>query len=183
MAYGYNTFTGAITGKVNLYDCNNAEFRSTINSTPNYPQRLIDCLFNTGTVTMAGVTPVAISVNGTSYKQLKARTPTLTDVTYIHVDGGVMIGAVTEILVGGGDGTNPVWTTATGTGAPVRATQPILDTPTIGTATFTSLKHTNIQILGAQVATLGLNAKTDANKITDIIAALRSHGIIGPNAV
>jgi hypothetical protein len=30
-------------------------------------------------------------------------------------------GATTEILVGGGAGSAPVWTTATGTGAPVRA--------------------------------------------------------------
>jgi hypothetical protein len=35
-------------------------------------------------------------------------------------------GATTEILVGGGAGSAPVWTTATGTGAPVRATAPTL---------------------------------------------------------
>lgn len=60
-------------------------------------------------------------------------------------DGGLLVGAgtgavevvtpgaTTEILVGGGAGTNPVWTTATGSGAPVRATSPVLVTPTLGT--------------------------------------------------
>ena len=41
-------------------------------------------------------------------------------------------GATTEILVGGGAAA-PVWTTATGTGAPVRATSPTLVTPALGT--------------------------------------------------
>jgi len=35
-------------------------------------------------------------------------------------------GATTEILVGGGAGTDPVWTAATGTGAPVRAVGPTI---------------------------------------------------------
>ncbi len=39
-------------------------------------------------------------------------------------------GATTTIAVGGGVGTAPAWTTATGTGAPVRATSPALVTPT-----------------------------------------------------
>lgn len=42
-------------------------------------------------------------------------------------------GATTEILVGGGAAALPVWTTATGTGAPVRATSPALVTPALGT--------------------------------------------------
>jgi hypothetical protein len=48
-------------------------------------------------------------------------------------------GATTEILVGGGASALPVWTTAQGTGAPVRATSPTLTTPNIGVATGTSL--------------------------------------------
>jgi len=63
-------------------------------------------------------------------------------------DGGVVVGnatgavecdaagATTEILVGGGASTKPVWTTATGSGAPVRATSPTLVTPNIGAATL-----------------------------------------------
>ena len=42
-------------------------------------------------------------------------------------------GAVTEMPVGGGATLGPVWTEATGTGAPVRATSPTLVTPALGT--------------------------------------------------
>lgn len=46
-------------------------------------------------------------------------------------------GATTEVLVGGGASALPVWTTATGSGAPVRATSPTLTTPVISTITNT----------------------------------------------
>lgn len=42
-------------------------------------------------------------------------------------------GATTEILVGGGASALPAWTTATGSGSPVRATSPTLVTPALGT--------------------------------------------------
>lgn len=48
-------------------------------------------------------------------------------------------GATTEVLVGGGASALPAWTTATGSGAPVRADTPTLITPVIGAATGTSL--------------------------------------------
>lgn len=38
------------------------------------------------------------------------------------------------------------------------------------------------KVVGAQVAALGLDAKSDTAKITDIIAALRAHGLLGPDA-
>jgi hypothetical protein len=38
------------------------------------------------------------------------------------------------------------------------------------------------QVVGAQVATIGFDAKTDTAKITDLIALLRSHGLAGPDA-
>jgi hypothetical protein len=44
------------------------------------------------------------------------------------------------------------------------------------------VKVSTVKVLGAQVAAIGLDAKADAAKITDIITALRAHGIIGPNA-
>jgi hypothetical protein len=75
-------------------------------------------------------------------------------------DGGLLVGAAagpvevvapgatTEILVGGGAGTNPVWTTVTGTGAPVKATSPTLVTPLLGTPTSGDLTNcTAVQIV------------------------------------
>jgi len=78
-----------------------------------------------------GGTDVAVADGGTGVSTL--------------ADGGIVIGngtsavevvtpgATTEILVGGGAATKPVWTTATGTGAPVRAISPALVTPALGT--------------------------------------------------
>lgn len=37
-------------------------------------------------------------------------------------------------------------------------------------------------VVGTQVPAIGLDAKTDSEKITAIIAALRAHGLMGPNA-
>lgn len=52
----------------------------------------------------------------------------------------VNVGATTAILVGGGASALPVWVTATGTGAPVRASSPtLLGTPTLpATVNYTS---------------------------------------------
>lgn len=61
--------------------------------------------------------------------------------TSANVVGSLAVGAATEILVGGGAGTVPVWTTATGSGAPVRATSPTLTTPLLGTPTSGALTN------------------------------------------
>lgn len=57
-------------------------------------------------------------------------------------------GATTEILVGGGASALPVWTPATGSGAPVRATSPTLVTPVLGAATATSITSTDYLVTG-----------------------------------
>jgi hypothetical protein len=50
-------------------------------------------------------------------------------------------GLTTQVLVGGGTTALPVWTVATGTGAPVRATSPTLVTPILGTPTSGTLTN------------------------------------------
>lgn len=69
-------------------------------------------------------------------------------------------GATTEILVGGGAAALPVWTAATGSGAPVRANSPTLVTPSLGTPASITLTNatglpvaTGITGLGTGVAT------------------------------
>lgn len=52
-------------------------------------------------------------------------------------------GATTDILVGGGASALPVWTAASGSGSPVRATSPSLTTPTIASFTNATHDHTN----------------------------------------
>lgn len=85
-------------------------------------------------------------------------------------------GATTEILVGGGASALPVWTTATGSGAPVRATSPVLVTPTLGAATATSINGNTFTtgtytLTGAASKTLTFNhsltlAGTDGTTMT-----------------
>lgn len=75
-------------------------------------------------------------------------------------------GATTEILVGGGAAALPVWTAATGSGAPVRATSPTLVTPksstTIGVGNATpSASGAGVSFPATQ------SASTDANTLDD----------------
>jgi hypothetical protein len=64
--------------------------------------------------------------------------------------------ATTEILVGGGAAALPVWTTATGSGAPVRATSPALTTPALGTPTAGVLTScTGLPLTTGVTGTLG----------------------------
>jgi hypothetical protein len=88
---------------------------------------------NAGEIT--GITDIVVADGGTGVSTL--------------ADGGLLVGAAaaaieviatpadgTAILVSGASsGANPVWTTATGSGAPVRATSPTLVTPLLGTPT------------------------------------------------
>jgi len=83
-------------------------------------------------------------------------------------------GATTELLVGGGASALPVWTTATGSGAPVRATSPTLVTPILGTPTSATLTNatglpisTGVSGLGTGVATL-LATPSSANLATAV---------------
>lgn len=71
-------------------------------------------------------------------------------------------GATTEILVGGGASALPVWTTATGSGAPVRATSPALVTPSLGTPTSGNLGScTNYQAANLSGIVPGANGGTN----------------------
>lgn len=84
------------------------------------------------TTQVTGTLPVTNGGTGratstTAYGLLAAGT------TATGVQQTLAAGATTTILVGGGTSALPVWTTATGSGAPVRATSPTLVTPALGT--------------------------------------------------
>jgi hypothetical protein len=91
-----------------------------------------------GSVT--GITDITVADGGTgrstgttAYALLAAGT------TATGAQQTLAAGATTEVLIGGGASALPVWTTATGTGAPVRATSPSLVTPVLGTPTSGTL--------------------------------------------
>ena len=71
-------------------------------------------------------------------------------------------GATTSILVGGGAGA-PVWTIATGTGAPVRENTPTLIAPILGAATASSINAaTGTLTIGVQTINLAAGAGTNS---------------------
>jgi hypothetical protein len=164
-SYGFNEFVGTISGITAFYNCHDSDFYCTINTVPEFENRFSHCTFagSVSIIPQVGASSAITYVDGVSYKQLKARTPTLTGVTLSHIDGGVMLGATTEILVGGGDGTNPVWTTATGTGAPARADNPTFTTPVLGAATATSVEATTFDtgVVAAKVTLSGTTLAAD----------------------
>jgi len=79
-------------------------------------------------------------------------------------------GATTEILVGGGAAALPVWTTATGSGSPVRATSPTLVTPALGTPS--ALVGTNISGTAAGLTAGIASTVTVADESSDTTSFL-----------
>ena len=78
-------------------------------------------------------------------------------------------GATTEVLVWGGASALPVWTTATGSGAPVRATSPSLVTPALGTPA--SGVMTNVTGTATGLTSGITNALKSATTTVDVSAA------------
>ena len=118
-----------------------------------------DKLFGAGTPTTAEMTaavgtntPITVAQGGTGAATLAGGGLVVGNVA--GVVEVVAAGATTEILVGGGAATKPVWTTATGTGAPVRA----------GTPVFT----TGIAVGGATAGTGGVAFPSTAVAVADI---------------
>lgn len=110
-SYGYNKFSGAITGIVSLYNCNESEFNCVINTTQWFENRFINCTFTgAGAITFApqgGASSSLIYLDATSYKSLVAKTPTLTGATYSYLEGGAAYPASAnsnDFLVGDGAG-------------------------------------------------------------------------------
>jgi hypothetical protein len=116
-ATNYATWTVAGDGALTITTVDNAAAQGHINFTPDG---------NVGIKTAAPGVELdvtgAIRASGTVVGATYTADASITDAELQTLDDG----ATTEILVGGGAGSAPVWTTATGTGAPVRAGSPAL---------------------------------------------------------
>lgn len=120
-----------LTARADIYDQNRPITATDITDTGLTASKPVFTDANK-TLTSTGTVPVDQGGTGratstTAYGLIAAGT------TATGAHQTVAAGATTEILVGGGAAALPVWTTATGTGAPVRATSPNLVTPTMTT--------------------------------------------------
>lgn len=126
---------------------------------------------NGGTGRITGTTAYSLIATGT--------TATGTNQTLAN-------GATTEILVGGGAAALPVWTTATGTGAPVRATSPTFVTPILGTPTSGTLTNaTGLPIAGLVASTttaLGVGS-VELGHATDTTLTRSAAGVLAVEGV
>jgi hypothetical protein len=142
--------------------------------------------FGTAGLTLA--TPLTVANGGTgratsttAYGLIAAGT------TATGVHQTLPAGATTEILVGGGASALPEWTTATGSGAPVRATTPTLVTPILGTPTSGTLTNctglpvsTGVSGLGAGIADF-LVTPSSANLATAVTDETGSGALVFAN--
>lgn len=107
--------------------------------------RTISLPATTGTVYVSSGTDVSVADGGTGRSTgTTAYSLVATGTTATGAQQTLANGATTQILVGGGAAALPVWTTAQGSGAPVRATSPTLTTPDLGVATATSINKLTI---------------------------------------
>jgi hypothetical protein len=92
--YGYNKFTGAITGIVSLYNCWDTEFACSMTTTPYFENRINNCRFTAGTISIIPKVPSSSAViygDANSLTSFKARTPTITGATYSNIDACGML--------------------------------------------------------------------------------------------
>ena len=92
--YGYNKFTGAMSGVVSLYNCWDTEFACNMTNTPYFENRFNNCRFTAGTISIIPKSPASSSViygDANSLTSFKARTPTVTGATYSNIDACGML--------------------------------------------------------------------------------------------
>jgi hypothetical protein len=117
-----------------------------------------------GTVYSTGTTDVSIADGGTGRSTgTTAFALVATGTTATGAQQTLAQGTTAQILVGNGAAL-PVWTTATGTGSPVRATSPTLVTPSLGVATATSIN-------GATITSGTLNGSVTGTNTGDQVAS------------
>lgn len=81
---GFNKVKCALTGEIDLYDCNNTTFYGALTITPTAECRLKNCHF---TSTVSIIASKNLYADLSSMKSLYDRTPTLTGMTVIPLDG------------------------------------------------------------------------------------------------
>ena len=161
-------------------------YRSTANTMGISANGVAVALFSPSGLELA--TPLAVAEGGTGRATgTTAYALVATGTTATGAQQTLAVGATTELLVGGGASALPVWTTATGSGAPVRANSPALVTPTLGTPASGTLTNctglpisTGVTGLGSDVATF-LGTPSSANLIAAMTDETGSGALVFAN--
>ena len=125
--------------------------------------------------TITGITDLTIADGGTGRSTgTTAYALIATGTTATGVQQTLANAATTEVLVGGGAAALPVWTTATGSGAPVRATSPALVTPDLGTPSAGILTN----VTGTASGLTAGNVTTNAN-LTGHVTSTGNAAVLG----
>lgn len=118
-----STYTITAAGAALLDDAAASNQRTTLGLGTIATQASDNVAITGGSVT--GITDITVADGGTGRSTgTTAYALIATGTTATGAQQSLAAGATTEILVGGGDSALPVWVTATGTGAPVRAGSP-----------------------------------------------------------
>ena len=108
---------------------------------------------------------------------------TLSDAGWFNdVDAITYDGATTQILVGGGAGSIAVWTTATGTGSPVRGTSPTITTSIISGSTTMAIFNTvatTVNAFGAASTALNIGHASGTNTILGATSFSQAVSVVG----
>lgn len=162
-----NTFTGAQT----IHGVTSTGATGTGNFVFSTSPTLVTPTLGAASATSLALgTPLPVTSGGTGLATLTTAYGLLAaGTTATGTPQTLATGATTDLLVGGGASAVPVWTAATGTGAPVRATSPTLVTPILGTPTSGTLTSctglpisTGVSGLASGAATF-LGTATSAN--------------------
>lgn len=147
------TFTVTAAARTVLDDTSTANMLTTLGVGTMGTQAASAVAITGGSVT--GITDITVADGGTGRSTgTTAFALVATGTTATGAQQTLASGATTEVLVGGGAAALPAWTTATGSGAPVRATSPTLVTPVLGTPTSGTLTNcTGLPIAGLVAST------------------------------
>jgi len=158
----YLANTQTVTG---LKSFNSSMFRLN-GSTSGWSILNAAAIAGTTTLTLQGTTGTIYSSGGTDITVADGGTGRSSNVAYALITGGtsptssqqsLATGSAGSILQSNGSGALPTWVTATGSGAPVKATSPTLVTPVLGVASATSVTISDIVV--TDKTTIGDNAR------------------------
>lgn len=172
--------TGNISGSSGSCTGNTAGTAATVTGGTQASITTCANLVSVGTITTGtwNATDIAVADGGTGRSTgTTAYSLIATGTTATGAQQTLANGATTEILVGGGAAALPAWTTATGSGAPVRATSPTLVTPVLGTPSSGTLTNCTFPTLNQNTSGSAASCTGNSATATKLAATKTINGV------